>query len=407
MKQKKALYLIVGGALVIVLALFLSFVGDSKYLTAAKAGGDYLTSHMEEDGSFIYEYDPVEREESGSYNILRHAGTTYALLELFEATGDEKYLRAAESALTYLRTSSVPCPRYAGPRYAEGSGEARGSGEASPRYAEASCILEDNEIKLGGNGLALLALTKYMELTRSRDDLELAEGLARFIVALQAPNGRFLFFKMDGSGVSDRDFVSLYYPGEALFALARLSTLTGEREWMEAAHRGAKWVITVRDSDTPTGDLEHDHWMLYALRELVADDADPMYVGHAARLVSAIVAAQHRDETGEQSEWNGGYYNPPRSTPTATRNEGLGAAHDIFTRAGDLAYTKVARDAMERGIGFTLRTQFTPRTLRRAGAAPDALGGFHEGLDDYDIRIDYVQHNISALLAFERIRKSR
>jgi hypothetical protein len=45
---------------------------------------------------------------------------------------------------------------------------------------------------------------------------------------------------------------------------------------------------------------------------------------------------------------------------------------------------------MERGIKFTLRTQH-----------PD--GGFHESLDEYVIRIDYVQHNISALLAFNRI----
>jgi uncharacterized protein YyaL (SSP411 family) len=375
--------MILGGAFLLGVSLILYVMGGSPYLSAARAGGDYLVRHMHEDGSFVYAYDPVTQKESGAYNILRHAGTTYALLELFEATEDETYLRAAEAALEYLRASAVPCPRYVG----------------------ALCILEENEIKLGGNGLALLALTKYMELARSRDDLELAEGLARFITDIQAPDGRFLFFKMDESGVSDRDFISLYYPGEALFALARLSMLTGEREWMEAAHRGARWIITVRDSDTPTGDLEHDHWMLYALRELSADDVDSMYVGHAARLVSAIVAAQHREKTGEQSKWNGGYYDPPRSTPTATRNEGLGAAHDIFTRAGDPAYAEIARDAMERGVEFTLRTQFTPGKIRETGAASDALGGFHESLDEYEIRIDYVQHNISSLLAFDRIRK--
>lgn len=385
MKQKKAIYLIVGGVLVIALALFLSFVGDSKYLSAAKAGGNYLAFHMHEDGSFVYAYNPVERKESRSYNILRHAGTTYALLELFEATDDEKYLRAAENALSYLRASVVPCPV----------------------YRNALCVLEDDEIKLGGNGLALLALATYMEVTESREDIALAEGLALFITAIQAKNGKFLFSKMDGSGVPDSEFVSEYYPGEAMFGLAKLSELSGDRTWLDAAHRSASWIITVRDAKVPTNALPHDHWFLYALNELTKDRTEELYVAHAKRLVEAIVAAQHREKTGEEAEWNGGYYDPPRSTPTATRNEGLGAAHDIFTRAGDLAYAEVARDAMERGIEFTLRTQFTPRTLRRAGAAPDALGGFHEGLDDYDIRIDYVQHNISALLAFERIRKSR
>jgi hypothetical protein len=32
----------------------------------------------------------------------------------------------------------------------------------------------------------------------------------------------------------------------------------------------------------------------------------------------------------------------------------------------------------------------------------DAEGGFHESLTDYTIRIDYVQHNISALLGLDK-----
>jgi hypothetical protein len=33
------------------------------------------------------------------------------------------------------------------------------------------------------------------------------------------------------------------------------------------------------------------------------------------------------------------------------------------------------------------------------------VGAFHESLHEYGIRIDYVQHNISALLLFESLRK--
>jgi hypothetical protein len=33
---------------------------------------------------------------------------------------------------------------------------------------------------------------------------------------------------------------------------------------------------------------------------------------------------------------------------------------------------------------------------------PRALGGFHTSLTDYEIRIDYVQHNISSLLGLYR-----
>ncbi|MBP9771300.1 MAG: hypothetical protein KBD16_00025 [Candidatus Pacebacteria bacterium] len=382
-KQKLPLLLAVAGVLIIVLASL--FLGDSKYLASAKLGGEYLISHMYEDGSFVYEYDPESDSESDSYNILRHAGTTYALLELYEATNNKRYLTGAERALDYLRKATIPCPV----------------------YKDALCVLEDNEIKLGGNGLALLAFTKYMELTDSRDDQALAEGIATFISAIQAKNGEFLFYKMDAKGVPDSDFVSEYYPGEAMFGLARLSELTNDATWMTTAHKGADWIINVRDKDVATNDLPHDHWMLYALNELYADEQKQDYLEHTKRLVNAILAAQHQGLTGEQEEWNGGYYNPPRSTPTATRNEGLGAAYRIFMRSGDAAYTAITKDAMERGIEFTLRTQFTSSKLRELNFPREALGGFHEGLDDYDIRIDYVQHNISALLAFDRIENGK
>jgi hypothetical protein len=383
MRKNYIPYLIALGVISIALSFLAPALGGSKYLKAAKAGGDYLVTHLHDDGSFVYEYDPLTKEESDGYNILRHAGTTYALLELYETTRDEKYREAAELALGYLRAATVPCPL----------------------YKDALCVLEADEIKLGGGGLALLAFAKYMEVTGARDDLALAEGIARFITSVQARNGDFIVHKMDGRGVPDSDFTSEYYPGEAMFGLSRFSKLSGDATWSDAANRAARFVITVRDRGVPTNELPHDHWFLYALNDLSDEAPDLSYVEHAKRLVTAIVAAQHSGREGEEALWNGGYYTPPRSTPTATRNEGLGAAYALFMRAGDAAYAQVARGAMEKGVEFTLQTQFTRKSLAEAGAARDALGAFHEGLDDYTIRIDYVQHNISALLAFDKIRE--
>ncbi|MEK7579333.1 MAG: hypothetical protein AAB460_02270 [Patescibacteria group bacterium] len=382
MKNKYIPYTLLGvGILILAIVFVWGRTDDSTYLKAARAGGDYLVRQMHEDGSFVYEYDPISNKEDDSYNLLRHAGTTYSLLELYEVTRDTKYLTAAERALTYLRESAIPCPV----------------------YKDALCILEENEIKLGGNGLAILALAKYMEVTSSRDDLELAEGLARFAQAIQAKNGKFLFYKMDKDGVPDSEFVSEYYPGEAMFGLARLSGLSDNKEWLNVAHKGAEWIILVRDAKVPTDDLPHDHWLLYALNELYADTPNQIYADHTKRLVEAIVSLQHRDKVGEEAVWNGGYYNPPRSTPTATRSEGLGAAYYLLNRAGDPIYAGVAKNAMEKGVEFQLRTQMTSQKIHALNASGRALGGFHETLDDYTIRIDYVQHNISALLALEEI----
>lgn len=376
---KKNLFLVLVGAGIIVLASL--FFSGSKYLHSAKAGGDYLVNHMYDDGSFVYEYDPVTGDESSSYNILRHAGTAYSLIDLYEATGDKRYLTAGEKALVYLNNQIIPCPG----------------------IPDAACVEEGDEIKLGGNALAILAFAEYQLVTGSTDYLSQAQHLARFMVSTQSPDGEFSVHKIDSSDGSADDFESGYYPGEAIFALARLHDVDHDPVWTDTAHKAAHWLIEVRDANVATPNLNHDHWLLYGLNELYTDRADEAYLAHARRITESIAAIQHHNEVGDKADWNGGFYNPPRSTPTATRSEGLGAAYELFTQAGDEAYATIAKDVMKKALEFELRTQFTKSQLVSLNADVTATGGFHESLNEYPIRIDYVQHNISALLAFDRI----
>lgn len=365
-------------------AVFLWHTGnESVYQNAARLGGDYLVAHTNTDGSFVYQYNPVTGKTSSSYNILRHAGTAYSLLELYEATNKKKYLETAERALVFLTNHITACPN----------------------TTDALCVEEDGEIKLGGNALAVLAFTKYISVTPDpkSEYLSLAQSLAKFLTGVQTPDGEFSVHKIFAENGEDSGFESQYYPGEALFALTRLYAVDGDAQWIESAHRGARWLIEIRDKGVPTQQLNHDHWLLYALNELYADQPEDLYVQHAQRITEAILAAQHSGRSGDQKEWNGGFYTPPRSTPTATRTEGLGAAYHIFKKNGDSAYAETVRRAMENAIEFQLKTQFTVQKLRELNAERAGLGGFHESLDAYDVRIDYVQHNISALLALDRI----
>ncbi len=388
MKKQRGIALIVVGVLLLSAGVWWFSARESTYLRSAQLGGDYLVRHTNTDGSFVYQYNPVTGKTSSSYNILRHAGTTYALLELYEATGKQKYLRAAERALVFLTDHVVECPG----------------------MSDALCVEEDNEIKLGGNALAVLALSKYAALMRAlgapdaaSEYVSLAQKLATFLTNVQTHNGEFSVHKITADTGARTDFESEYYPGEALFALARLYAVDGDEQWIDAAHLGAHWLIEVRDKDVPTKDLIHDHWLLYALNELYAHQPEDLYFTHAKRTAESILSTQHSGKTGDQRDWNGGFYNPPRSTPTATRAEGLGAAYYIFKRNGDDLYAAAARFAMESAAVFQIKTQFTGQKLRELNAARAGFGGFHESLDEYDIRIDYVQHNISALVALDRI----
>lgn len=383
--MKLAHKIVVVGFLVVVVVVGGVALGEGSKKTieleAAEQGGDYLVRHLNEDGSFVYEYNPVTGEISPLYNILRHAGTTYSLLELYQESGERRYLDAAHKALDFLVAQARPCPI----------------------EEESMCIVEGDDIKLGGNGLAVLALVEYERATGSEEYREITEELANFLVAVESSEGEFLVHKMEASTGRVSSFISGYYPGEAIFGLARLGEVSGDERWTEAAHAAARWLITVRDGEKTVLELDHDHWLLYGLRELYRDRPLPLYERHAQKLVTAIATAQHTRETGERADWNGGYYVPPRSTPTATRTEGLTAAYEIFRVSGDTVHQNVAENVIKRGVMFQLRTQFNEEKVRSLGADSRGIGGFHESLTEYAVRIDYVQHNISALLGAHRL----
>ena len=401
-------------------------------LEAARLGGRYLATSLGEDGRFTYRYQADTGTVPRGYNIVRHAGTVYALLELYEATHDAPTLAAAERALGFLlrQIRRVKPVKPAEPRNAAAPGTpaapARAPGNARPGVSEgpsgtqvpSAGLVEDGEIKLGGNALAVVALAKHAAVTGSREHESIAVALGDWMLAAQDQDGRFAVHQQTYPGGRRVGFESQYYPGEAILALVRLHILLpaqDSRPWLDAAERGARWLITVRDGDLPDGALPHDHWLLYALNELQRLRPDPIFLTHARRLARAIVASQHR--TPAVAGWRGGYYEPPRTTPTATRSEGLAAAYALLrdsaasrrseaAGAPDAALAAEAGailEAVRLGVGFQLRTQIVAPTAINLPRPDRALGGFHNTLDDYEVRIDYVQHNISSLLALARI----
>lgn len=354
-------------------------------LQAARLGGDYLVRQLRDDGSFVYIYKPTRDREGEDYNFLRHAGSCYALLELFRVTDDARYRDAAQRGIEYLLTHARP-----------------------PKPADAAAAFEaivspGEEAKLGGAALAILAILEHHDATGERRWLERAEGLARFIQFMQDDTGRFESKYFYGRPDA-KPFVSIYYPGEAILALTRLARVTGNTTWLNVARRGADYLITVRDASLETAELPHDHWLLMGLDELDRVTDEPLYPRHAARIGEAILNAQRRESANP--DWIGTFYDPPRSTPTATRAEALVALHRLTTRHGES--TRAIESALMLMAAFQLRCQLNETNSHFLPRPDRAHGGFRRSLTNFEIRIDYVQHNMSALLGLrERLSRSR
>ena len=191
----------------------------------------------------------------------------------------------------------------------------------------------------------------------------------------------------------------MYYPGEAILALVRLYKVAPEEKWLKTAVKGASWLINVRDAGKYSANLLHDHWLVIALNELYVLSPKPIFAKHAKNISLAIVNAQRREN--RYPDWVGSFYTPPRSTPTAIRSEALIAMTALAEKQG--LNTQVFIDALKMMATFQLRCQATPENILYLPRPDRAIGGFRQSLTDWNIRIDYVQHNISSLLGLREI----
>lgn len=339
----------------------------------------YLINAVGEDGRFVYAYYPITDSISQGYNILRHAGTTYAMLDLYSHNGDPALLASAERAINYLMSQVRRCP-------------VGGSFE--------NCLVEDDRAKLGGNGLAVLALSYYMRVTGNQALLPETQSLARWMASLQAESGEFTTHTMEFSTGRDTGTVSAYYPGEAIYALANLYLVDGDENWLRAAQNGARWLAADRIEGKAPSDITHDHWLLLGLDVIQHISPDPVYYEAAMTIADAIIQSQNMQP--EFPDWFGSFYKPPRSTPAATRTEGLMAAYRVARDYGTPEDAERILQAAQASVSFQLATQFYPESAMYLPNPQRVLGGFHADLTNFEIRNDYVQHNLSAILALLR-----
>jgi hypothetical protein len=350
-------------------------------LANVRRGADYLARVMSGEGRYVYLYHPVEDRDDAAYGWLRHAGTTYALLEAYEEFGEPLYLTKAELALAFLKR------------------HLRDDASSQGKYLIDTT--DEEQQKTGGAGLALLAFTKHAAVTGNRKELETMRALARFISAQQYVDGHFRA-NADLESAGDRKLKRepIYYPGEAALALLRLSGIDPQSAYVDTARRLADWVIRVRDANATEDSQEHDHWMAYALNDLYRVTSDPRYLAHALKIGHAILKKQHRAADAPSPDWVGSFFEG-ESTLAATRLE----AYDSVIALSRFAGNEDARTlAAAREVGaFVAGQQFDAETGYWLRNAMKAYGGVRESLYVHDVRIDYVQHAVSAWLHLARL----
>lgn len=356
----------------------------------------YLVSVCDEQGQFKYRVhlEPDITPEP-QYNELRHAGTIYAMAKYCQRTGDPEVLAAMLRAATFLRQRCI-APVEGNPNLLAVWSEPELVGEDQPRQA-----------KLGGAGLGLVALLSVERLEPGFTPRDELRALGRFVLFLQKPNGEFYSKYFPGIGRSDI-WQSMYFPGEAALGLLMLYQYDPSPQWLRGAQNA---LVAIARQAHPEPKTFPDHWFLLATEqwfrlrdEQVPEQTTDEILYHVRRVCSDMVADQQGQlEAGLIS----GCFTPDgRTCPTATRLEGLLATLG-YLPAIDHELTESIRPAVQHGLQFLLRAQVAEGPL--AGAIPRAISGFEQPPDASDgdrageVRVDYVQHGLSAMIQFERV----
>ena len=322
-------------------------------LAVAKTGALRLAKLTGADGRFRYRYDSESDKDQTGYNVLRHAGTIWAMLDVYGTTRDPALLSAAERATAFLLD-----------QYLRFYKNVRGT-----------CISEDNKIKLGGNALSALALLQVYRLTGDGFLLAVAERLCHFMLDQKSEHGDFVHKRYYKSGKIS-EFRSEYYVGEALLALISCYEITGEAKILQEV-RSVEAELAQQDY----GVKEHSHWMLYSLEMLQRHDKSSHIYKHAAKIAREIVVDPK-------------YISWGRSTPTACRSEGLLAFLRMNHQgADDSALVSAARKRVEENLTEQMNFLLEDGSFVRGGG----------DRRDREVRIDYIQHNISSFLHYTRL----
>jgi hypothetical protein len=356
-----------------------------QMLLSARRGADWLFRMHRLKGRFVYGYLPALATELEGDHYLRQCGAAFSLARAARFTGEERYAARAAQAVLALLDDTATDPK----------------GEA--RYTDLPPGVVN---RLGAAGLLVLAINELP--APERDLLDKSEQLCNYVRRQARPDGSLRLSETD-SAADDPEGAQLH-PGAALYALAR-SQRQRPAAWKldllrkAVAHYHPWWRAHKGPAFVP--------WQSAAYAEAYALTGEKAFADCVLEMNDWLLTMQYAQLDGggpRRLLWYGGFRGyadgrPVESAPdvgAAAYAEALGQACRVARKAGDAERHKRYVEGLVRALQFLTTLQYTePNTQYFADwYRPRLAGAFHASHQDGNLRIDYTQHAVSALVQY-------
>jgi len=355
------------------------------YYSAARAL-EWLKLTNKPDGHFVYGFQPALRVRLDGDNLLSQAGATFALARAARYFRDPRGAAIAkQAALTLVNLEWMDDPE-----------------DKSVRYP----VPPPSAInRLSANGMMLSAIFELPGPESYKDLLDQADRLANYLRKQQRDDGS-LFVAVGNNVIhGSSDEADADHAGWALQGIIRshkhrpaewkLDLLRKARPYYHTLWQGKKNLSTVC-SHTP------------AYAEAYVQTRDPDFADTVFKMNDWLIDLQYREDAdSSRKHWTGGF--PARADrkdapdiSSALTAESLADACRVAKHFGDLPRLQRYERALLINLHFLRGLQYTPAKAEHFVDAfrPSILGAFHASHHDGNLRIDYTQHALCAMVQY-------
>ena len=355
---------------------------QQMYLSAER-GGEWLRRANRPDGRFVCGFIPALKTPIEGDYYLRQAGAAFALARVARFLGEERHAALARQAILTLLLDTAP-----------------DSADPQMRHTTLPGVVVN---RLAAAGLLVAAIH---ELPAPGDDLlEQAEQLCAFIRKQQQSDGSLSL--SDDSTVEIEPGAVNLYPGLALYGLVRSQQLRPAPWKIDLVHKALPYYRNYWQSHQSMAFVP---WQTAMSAEAFCLTKEKVFVDYVGQMNDWLCDLQYVRLDARHPLWIGGFMEwadgkPNTAVPhadSAFYAESLAEACRVAHESGDAPRLQRYREALERSLQFLNTLQYTDANTQHFAEwyRPALVGAFYTSHQNGDIRIDYTQHAVCALVQY-------